>query len=194
MKKQLTVVILLTIILLAFTGCTYSHINNMSLLEEDNNYKIYGYLDKNDILTDYFYIIFNNDGEKIDSGHCERVNPNFQKFDNDVLKLSKSFGSNAKFVTYYDLSKSIVSEEYQNIIYDDGELVIYIYYIDGEIGTHIVTKNIFDSKILLDEELDMGGIMSTDFKVNIEGKIITVEHVKGQNCETIVETFELKQF
>lgn len=57
-----------------------------------------------------------------------------------------------------------ISEEYSGVYFDNGELVVYVDYSDD--NAYIYVKNIFD-------------------------KEITVEHAKGENYDTIVETFNL---
>lgn len=175
--------------MLLFTACSGNNNCAYSLIDSSDNYELYAYTDKNDVLSDYIFFVFNNNGDKIKSGYFEAGEPRFTEFDNDILKVSTGAGTNAQIVTYYDLSSSLVSSEYQNVYYDDGDLVVYIDYDKDK--TFITAQKIFNSEVLLREELDMGGIFATNFDVSVKDETITVEHIKGENYETITETFKL---
>ena len=96
--KKFSAFIIICFILLV--GCKQDN-NHYSLLEENEYYELYGY-DKNDILSDYVYFIFNDDGEKIDSGYLEVGEPRFEKISDDIVKISTGSGTNVAFITYYD--------------------------------------------------------------------------------------------
>lgn len=187
MKKIFSVLPLLLIIILS--GCSNSAGNDFSLIASGENYKLYAYSNSDGINSDYNYLIFDNNGDKIDSGYYESTAPEFYSFDNGILRLSVNAGTFAKETTYYNLETSLISENYENVYYDDGEISVYINYVDN--SAYIYAKKIFDSDYLLKEKLNTGGIMITDFHVSVNGKVITVEHTKGENYENIVETFRL---
>lgn len=175
--------------LLLISGCQTD--SNYTLIEDDNDYQVYAYADSDGILSDYTYFIFNDNGDKIDSGYNQSREPIFQKFDNHVLKRLISAGTNVNFTTYYDLSRSLISDEYENVYYDDGELVVYIHYDNQNDSTYVTAKKIFDSDFLLNEKLDLDGIFTTDYHVEVKDNRVTVQHVKGPHYDDVVETFEL---
>ena len=43
----------------------------------------------------------------------------------------------------------------------------------------------------MNEKLDTGDTMVTNFEVTFADGVVTVQHAKGENYDTIVETFEL---
>ncbi len=158
MKKTLLFVNIFFVIILFFTSCSNpADSSNYSLIHSSNHYQVFAYNDKN-ILSDYTYFIFNNKGDKIDSGYYKDNEPKFEEFQNGITKITINYGTNSELVKYYDLTNSRISEEYSGVYFDNGELVIYIDYIDDD--TYLYAKNIFDSDLLLKEKLDMDGIMT----------------------------------
>lgn len=192
MKKRFLVLLLLPVFLLA--GCAKSG-GDYVLLESSKNYKVYAWDDisywEDGYYSDFVYLVFNNAGEKIDSGYGEFSEPYFCQFDNDILKLEISAGSNAGTTTYYQLETSLISEAFQNVCYDDGEICAYVTYA----GTtaYICVQELFSSDFLLKEELDMGGIMATVFTASLDGDTLSVEHVRGENFQDVTETFQLNR-
>ena len=180
---------LIVFCLIFLVGCSQDN-NKYTLLEENDNYELYAY-ENDDILSDYVYFVFNHDGEKIDSGYYEVGEPRFKRFENDVLKVSTGSGTNVAFITYYDLNQSLISDEYQNVYYEDGNLIAYITYQEGD--TYLCVKHIFDDQLLLKEKLQIKDIMTTDYQITIKDNVVTVEHAKDSSYETIVETFSFKE-
>ncbi len=189
MKKFVSVLSIVFALILVLYGCSNSTDNNFSLVKSEKNYKLYAFSNSDGIESDYNYFIFNNNGDKIDSGYYESAAPQFHNFDNGVLKISVNAGTFANETTYYNLETSLVSDNYENVYYDDGEITVYINYVDD--SAYIFAKEIFNSNYLLKEKLDTGGVMITDFNVSINDKKITVEHTKGKNYNNIIETFNL---
>lgn len=108
----------------------------------------------------------------------------------NVLKVLVDCGSYAEQVTFYDLSRSLVSEQYQNPCFFDDEIVSYITH-ENEL-TLVWVKKIFDDTILLKEELDMGGIYTVgEYYVDIKNDVVTVKHCKGEDYHQVTEKFVL---
>ena len=182
--------ILLAVLLLCLCGCSKSEKGNYNIVEQNKNYEVYAYSKGDDPLSDFVYIVFNRNGEKIDSKYLELGEPRFKELEDSILKVGYGTGTNSEIVTYYDLANSLISKEYQNVCYDDGEKVAYITYGDGD--TFICVSDTFGNEPILKEVLNMGGIMTTEFKVDIKDGKITVEHAQGKDYKTIVESFDLK--
>ncbi len=186
MKKILFLALALVLIL---TGCSNGVENNYKQIEQSKNFSLFAYEDTDGVLSDFVYFIYNNKGDKIESAYYETRKPEFRVFDNGILKVFVSLGTNAGVSTYYNLETSVASDTYQNVYYDDGEIVIYIDYSDSDI--YLCAKKIFGSNFLLKEKLDMDGITTTVFEVSYSNGLVKVEHAKGKKYDTIVETFEL---
>lgn len=190
MKKSF--ILLSLVIAFILTGCSNNTKNDYRIIEQSNNFKLYAYENNDGIYSDYVYFIYNNDGKKIASAYYETRQPAFHTFDNGVLRISINAGTNVALRTYYDLETSAVSEDYQGVYYDDGEIVIYIHYDESD--TYICAKEIFGSDFLLKEKLDTGDTFITGFEVDFSDGVVTVEHPKGEQYDdTIVETFELNR-
>jgi len=186
MKKALFLALSLVLIL---TGCSNGVESKYKQIEQSKNFSLFAHEDTNGVLSDYLYFIYNNKGDKIASAYYGNREPKLSIFDNGILKVFVSGGTNAGVSTYYNLETSLASDTYENVYYDDGEIVIYIDYSDGNI--YVCAKKIFGSDFLLKEKLDMGGISTTLFDVSYSNGLVKVEHAKGEKYDTIVETFEL---
>ena len=190
MKKSFILLSLVIAFILA--GCSDSSKNDYKMIEQSNNFKLYAYENDDEIYSDYVCFIFNNAGKKIASSYYETKQPDLHTFDNGVLRVFINAGTSAGLSTYYNLETSAVSETYQCVYYDDGEIVIYIHYDESD--TYICAKEIFGSDFLLKEKLDTGNTFITGFEVDFSDGVVTVEHPKGEQYDdTIVETFELNR-
>lgn len=187
MKKAICFTLILISLFLA--GCSNEKTGSLTLTASETGWELYSYSDNDNVASDYTYLIFNTNNEKIDSGYFESAEPEFKSFDNGILSVSISAGTFADQTTYYDLETSAVSDTYENVFYDNGEITIFINYDNS--NADLYAKQIFGSEYLLSETLDTDGIMTTDFNVSVDGEKITVEHPKGENYENVVETFYL---
>lgn len=189
MKKLIHITISLILFFLMLTGC-HNNTENLSLISKGNNYIVYEY-QYNEITCDYMFVVFDDNGNRIDSAVVENHEPTFNYLDATLLAYELSFGTNAIEYKFYDIEKSIVSETYQNIYYQKDNQIAFIEYENDK--TYICYKELFEKDNILKEELDMDGIMSTEFEIVVNDDFISVTHSKGESYDEITENFSLNK-
>lgn len=190
MKKTISGCLIMVLLLILFSSCSNNEKDKLTLISNDKNYEVYEYY-YNQFMTDYFFIIFDNKGEKLDAGYCGEHMPSIKKVNEFILEYSISFGTNAVEYKYYDVKNGLASEAFQNIYYCQDNKVAYVDYRDT--GTYICYKEIFEESFLINEKLDMGGIMTTQFEVFIDKDILSVTHAKGKEYNEITEKFIIEE-
>lgn len=187
MRKKLIIVCTIILIFL-FSGCG-KNTEEFVTLSDEKNYTVNAY-NMGYAVSDYVYVIRDNSGSKLDSGYLEQSEPHFEYINNNILKFYYSYGTNATISRFYDLQNSLISEEYQEVCYSDENYVIYPSFNENG-KTYINVCKLFDSKTIVEKELDTDGVFITTFDVKVDNNVVTVKHAKGVNNETIVETFNL---
>ena len=118
------------------------------LVEDNKNYKVY--TDKSGF--NYFYNVYNNNGECVDIGFNGGRGVNFEIID-DILSVRMGFGTYAFVCRYYDLSTNRISRFYTTPLEIGGE---YIAYFTGKTENDkdeiiLVIQNIFDERVYYKE-------------------------------------------
>lgn len=124
----------------------YDELNKLDpyykIVNENKNYKVY--TDKSGL--NYFYNVYNNVGECIDSGfHTREIR---FEFINNILSIKMGFGTYAFICRYYDLSTNRVSRFYPTPLEIGGEYIAYFTNIPKNDKDNIVLviQDIFDEK------------------------------------------------
>ena len=188
MKKILSMSVLSLSLLMIFASCSDSGLNNMSLISNFTNYKIYEYK-YDESSSDYVFFIFDNNGKRLDAGYCQSHEPSIEKVDNNIIEYSLGFGTNAKEYKYYEINKGLVSQTYQNVYYRQNDTIAYIDYVNN--STYVCYKKVFETQDILKQKLDMGGITSTEYNISIDDNKLCVTHPKGKEYKEITEKFAL---
>ena len=158
-------------------------------VDKNKNYEVYA-ICKDDILYDYCFAVYNNQGEEFDSGSLLYSEPKFDYITDTIIKRTISYGTdNANEVKYYDLEKSIVSPTYTGVYCDNSNVVISIEY-NNDIP-YLLVKSIFSGEILLNQPIDTENIYTSRFEITIDNNIIKVTHSKGGDYTTVTDIFSL---
>lgn len=79
----------------------------------------------------YEYWVYSYSGTVIDHDITEKYSPKFEMLDNDVIKLTVSYGTNAYDCIYYDLRNESKSIAFSNALKEFDGYVIREDYLDG---------------------------------------------------------------
>ena len=199
--KRILIVISILILIIGCTSCSSepqssdlspseNYMENITQIEKNKNFEVNAVC-KNDILSNYSFVVYDNNGNKIDSGNLEHIEPKFTYLNETVAKKTISYGTtNANEVTYYDLKKSVASPVYTDVYCDNSDIVICIKSVND--SSYLLVQSIFSGETLLKQDIDTGDVFVTDFDVNINGDVIKVNHSKGVDYTTVTDTFYLK--
>lgn len=164
---------LFVIISLFLCSCSFN--SNSRIVDDNKNYRIIW--NKN---WTYDILIFNDDNDVVYQEKDIEQPVNISK-NNSLITISKDFGTGLQFVKYYDLTKEMISDEYQYVIANNDT---YVAYVDGDMNNRqIVVQNIFDKNILYYE-------VQLDF-ANIDTPVESAEFVDNNNLKiTYINSFD----
>lgn len=91
---------------------------------------------------DYYYNIYNADGNCVKSKKGVQFEPRIRYIDEMTIEIFLSAGSDTFYCTYYDISKDIFSEQYEGRMTVEYGKIAYLEYINGVLS--LTVKNIFE--------------------------------------------------
>lgn len=141
-NKQIKILLLsslFVIISLFFCSCTFN--SNLHIVDDNKNYRII----QNENGT-YNILILNDDNDVV---YKEKniKQPVYISKNNSLITISKDYGTGLQLVKYYDLTKEMISDEYQYVIANNDTYVAYIE-VEDMSNRSVVVQNIFDKNIL----------------------------------------------
>lgn len=135
-------------LLCLFVGSIFAYIFFISrkeevLLRKDKYFDI-GYVKniKEDDIRKYYYNIYNADGKCVKSKKGMQFEPRIRYIDEITIEIFLSAGSDTFYCTYYDISKDIISEQYEGRMAVEYGKIAYLEYINGDLS--LTVKNIFE--------------------------------------------------
>lgn len=193
--KKLIYIVFLSMISIILCGCSQKQEEvfqqEEAVLQEDKYFKI---VDLGEF--EYYYAIYNLNGEIVKEGTTFRIEPFINYIDEDTIEIHTGAGTDVFFCTYYDILHDRFSESYESPVAANYDKVAYVEYRDTADGNKIlvlVVKDIFadgyGEEYHLDFSLAVSPVNHAEF---LDRDTLYLSYLSGDLYEERVCTINLK--